>query len=749
MTKSDHKSDHKKKHCKDEVYDFVVVGAGNAGCVIANRLSESGKFSVCVLEYGRDDAKLPELLPETSPAPVPQPGDFHWGKYVRGAPAPTEFPGSILTRGFGHFDWFQREDANGPAPFRSTTYARHSGWGGCTSHNFTFSIRNPPYAWDHWVALGLTEWDATLPTSNLIQYYKKVENRSQRITPTVPFYDKGKFNTADPLGPQPLGSFPPSTAPQYYGFNGRVPMLHFGEVFLGVNPFTTVMQNAVGTVLAAFNYPSESPGVAQLVDIDWPPAAHLGGLSYNNWSQIFQFGLLTPPSNFFDLPQNQTTYETYSKKLFPDEPIFVYPPEFEKVGLTGPLPTVRASSATTYLYSALQNKNLTVKSEVLATKVIIHDNKARGVKYLEGWNIYQTGRNNDAGFAGYGGSRGDAKANAAVAKQKGERCVFARKEVILCAGVYNTPQILQLSGVGNADELRSLGIKVKHNLPGVGEHLLDNQELFLYWDGINPQTIITLAAKSNLSINPNFELAYGLLSAFANESRDVFVQKRWVGTKNIPAIYQSFVRNDFNNILVDTNINPADPKDVPFLPIMRDFNATNALLVEQEDNNRTEGSVKIVSTDPTVPPEIIFNYLQNPDDLQDWLDIMNNAVFPILLYLKANAPQYFSGLLDPAPVDFLKPGVTYFNWTDMSQVDQDRLKNFLFQRVGGHHACGSCKMGLESDPLAVVDQKGRVYGVKNLRICDASICPVTVRWPNITLYVVGEKIAADILAEHC
>lgn len=803
-----------------EVFDFVVVGAGNAGCVIANRLSENGKYTVCLMEYGRDDARaIPSdtsLLPLPSPANVPQPGDYNWGLYTRGGPAPTEFAAAILDRGFGHFEWFQKEDEDGPDPFRPTTYPRHAGWGGCTSHNFTFSIRNAPYNWDEWVARGLTDWDASTPTSNLIPFYEKVENRSQLVAEGVPFYN--------PAIPEPkYGSFP--NPQEFYGYNGMVPILNFGPTFLGKNPYTQVLLKAMRTVLSAFDYPSE------LIDLDWPPTASQGGLTNNNFSQTFQSGLIVPPGESTPVP-----FATYNFPLYGDSG-FVYPPEFARLGLTGLVPVQRVNAANTYLYAALNREqgNLKVKSEVLVTKVIIKDGKARGVNYLEGWNIYQTGRNNNVQCAGYGGTSGDARANAIIAQQKGEKAVYARKEVILCAGVFNTPQLLQLSGVGNKDELKALGIKTVYDLPGVGEHLIDNQELFIYWEGLNPGNVWTLAAKSDVGLpNPNFDLIFGL-TAFTNEARDAFVQKRWAGLKNLPAIYQSFARNDFENILLDSTdpaanlpsirlksasvapvagsaefsvtfsipkqpeappaggyvvVNSRNPKyngtfyssattrqsitltypsnpgkfsgvakanpPAIFKPIIKDNAFLNGLLVEQEENNLTEGSVKIVSKDPTVPPQIIFNYLQDKRDLQVWLDVFNNTIFPVMLELKSDrqSHKYFTGLLDPSPIDFLKPGVTYENWHSVSQVDQERLTNYLVRRCGGHHAGGTCKMGVTDphhplfDPLAVVDQKGRVKGVKGLRICDNSVVPVTVRWPNISLYVIGEKISADILAEY-
>ena len=127
--------------------------------------------------------------------------------------------------------------------------------------------------------------------------------------------------------------------------------------------------------------------------------------------------------------------------------------------------------------------------------------------------------------------------------------------------------------------------------------------------------------------------------------------------------------------------------------------------------------------------------------------IMNN-LFPIMLNLKTNDPSnnYFKKLLDPAPYDILNDGVTDF--TNINQINETKLKDWLRSRCGGHHAGGTCKMGVSTDPMAVVDQKCRVYGVKNLRVCDMSVVPISIRWPNSNFYVIAEKIAADILSQY-
>ncbi len=719
------------KSC-DEVYDFIIVGAGNTGCVLANRLSEDGKFTVCVLEAGRDDARLPELLPNPSPANVPQPQEFQWGDYERGGGVPPYvFDGALVNRGFGAFRFYAEQDETGPAPNRRLAYPRHSAWGGCTQHNAGITIRNPPQNWNKWAALGLNEWSF----DQIKNFYFLTENRSQISGAfSSPFY-----NPALPLGSQ--GSFDPT----FYGYNGMVPILWLDFV-LQVPPllsFVNTIQGVVNTTLAAFSYP------ITLIDADWPndAAQKKGGLTLNNFTLTDQnpTSTIVPPGQS-SLVSVNTGYNPYG------DGGFVFPPEYARLGLTGLAPSQRVSAANTYLYAAEGRRNLTIKSEVLVTKLIIPDDTKRvmGVEYLNGWNIYQTGRNTDVGNGGYGGTAGDAEYNASLAKEEGTKKVYARKEVILCAGVFNSPHILMLSGIGDKSELKQLGIKVKKHLPGVGKHLIENHALFAFWEldpnlVSNPVILLAMQAKSTTGQQyPNFTLAFGGINNVSLESGDPFVQKNWVGLKN-PALWSPFYRNDFDHILLDPtqpNANPVVPPSPPYFePIIVNPSNILGMFVEQEEDSRTEGYVRLVSKDPTVPPRIVYNHLKDPRDLQDWLDIMNTHVLPIILALQPSG--YFTNLLFPAPADILNPGV--INFTDMSQVNQARLANFLVNNVEGHHAAGTCKMGVESDPLAVVDQKGRVHGVKGLRVCDYSIVPISIFWPNGTLYVIGEKFSKDIL----
>jgi len=720
-------------------YDFIIVGSGPAGSCLAKRLSENGKYSVLMLEAGRDDARVEQLLPESSTANVPQPDDFNWGVYTRGGF--SYFP-SLISRGFSSWHYWLKDRENPNS--RSLTYSRGSTWGGSSSLNATVCGRNAPYNWDTWASLGLNEWSF----ENIKDFYKLTENRSQKDSQGNLY-----FNPNVPEGD--LGSF----SPEYYGFNGMVPQIY--QNFAVNDPFFIRVNDIVTNVLNknGFNYPIK-------IDNDYPPDSKKGGTFLHNITATDQFGSIVPLNTNTYVP-----FSTYNKPLYGDTG-FVVPPEFDAL-LNHPIPVIdpegnntmpfidplkgktytqRASGANTYLYSAQNHSNFEIISEAFVSKIITTTDKnnnihAVGVEYLEGWNIYQTGRNPNPATGGFGGSSADAKYNALFAKNN-SKTVYAKKEVIICGGFVNSPQILMLSGIGDQDELKEVGITPIKHLPGVGKNLVDNLEIFALWKSktICPVPSVTLAAKSSPTKEyPEYELVLNIFVTQALQSGDPFNQKCWASTKNIADIAQPFVVNNVNNILIDgTKSNPP----TTYEPIVVSPMYVMGGLIEKGDDNYSRGYLKLLSNDPTIPPYIVANYLEDDRDLEDFYNVMMNNFFPILLKFKSTNPNinYFECLLDPAPYDILNDGITDF--ISIDQINEQKLKEFLKKRCGGHHAGGTCKMGVDSDPMAVVDQKCRVYGVNNLRVCDMSIIPISIKWPNSNVYVMAEKLAKDILDKY-
>ena len=861
-----------------ETYDFVIVGAGHAGCVLAKRLSEygNGKYTVCLLDAGRDDARLPPLLPEPSYANVPQPGDFNWGTYVRSISTVAQ----LESRGFLN-EWFYLKLRN-DLKSRSISYPRVFGWGGCTSHNRCIAVRNAPFNWNNWGnSYGpLNEYYY----ENIKKYYKLTENRTQ-INNGFTYYNNQLLS-----GTQ--GSFHSD-----YGTNGEIAMIW------NVNTSNSPLLSSINGTTAYINTTQPGYSIPFNVDLDNPDIAQFGGTSLGNYTMFDQYSSFIPYGSSMITP-----FSSYNIPIYNDTG-YTYPPELASIGLKGKAPTQRVNSTYAYLYTTKQC-NLTIKSDVLVTKLITEFGYygnliVKGVQYQKGWNIYQAGRNVSIERGGYGGTPGDAKANflqSISGSNTGYIC--ARKEVILCAGVINSAQILLLSGIGPSMDLQKLGIIPVKNLP-VGKSLIDNPEMFPFWKTTTNFNVVGervfLSVKSDPSLSAvNFDIGFNSTTLQSIEGEDNTIQYGFGGTKNLGALDNQFTRNATSNILIDPVAagNPYIYSPSTFVPIYTNPNHRMCVLIEQIDNVASVGTLSLTTSDPSKPPLIVANYLGEQSDVVKWMNIWKNVILPSLLGLGAtqkaqpftitpvgnlpavipvpngglgnNAPvvlingnpypsatvnldpitkaivsintnvggtgytsapnvvcygggaevsavlsatitggsvtavtiinggsgytsaprilfigqhsdstlnstasatatvtggvitsvvingtqwytqtitidfgYYFDQLLDPAPYDILKDGFVAF--TDMSQVDDTKLKNYILNRVGGHHAGGTCKMGLVNDPTAVVDQKGVVYQMSGLRICDMSIIPVAIRWPNTTLYVVAEKIANDIL----
>jgi len=204
------------------------------------------------------------------------------------------------------------------------------------------------------------------------------------------------------------------------------------------------------------------------------------------------------------------------------------------------------------------------------------------------------------------------------------------KEVILCAGTFNTHQLLMLSGIGDSKNLEKIGIDVKLYLSGVGKDLLDVQELFIFWKTKvpKPQSIVAMAAKSNIDKDyPDFDLIFGEGTSQCVESQDPFIQKNWISLKNTSSICNTFVHTDFNNILVDQ-------KSSEFKPIWINPSYAMGVTIEKEEDNYSEAYLSLQSSDPTIPPLIIAKCLDDNRDLDDFIIIMIKTVFPIMLELR-------------------------------------------------------------------------------------------------------------------
>ena len=337
----------------------------------------------------------------------------------------------------------------------------------------------------------------------------------------------------------------------------------------------------------------------------------------------------------------------------------------------------RLSASRAYLKPAMKRPNLTVTTRALVTRVLFEGKKAVGVEYRRG-----------------GGALRQVRA----------------KEVILCGGAINSPQLLQLSGVGNAGELRALGIDVVQDLPGVGENLQDHLEVYIQY-----------ACKQPVSMQP-----------YLAKWRAPFIGLQWLLRRG-PAATNHFEAGGFAR--------SNDEVDYPnlmfhFLPVAVRYDGSvpaggHGYQVHVGPMySDAVGSVKIRSRDPREHPALRFNYLSTAQDRREWVEAIRVA--RRILNQPALAP-YNDGEVSPGP----------------SVATDEEILDWVAKdgETALHPSC-TCRMG--TDEKSVVDPDSmRVHGVEGLRVVDASVMPYIT---NGNIYapvmMVAEKAADLILGKE-
>jgi choline dehydrogenase len=258
--------------------------------------------------------------------------------------------------------------------------------------------------------------------------------------------------------------------------------------------------------------------------------------------------------------------------------------------------------------------------------------------------------------------------------------------VALCAGAIGTPAILLRSGIGPADELRALGIEVALDLPGVGRNL---------WDHV--ASGIVLAPRPGL-IDPASPVVQVVLHCTAPGSADV-------------NDLHMYAYNQVNSDAPEHKAATADGVVQMIAP---------GLL-----RPRSTGSVRLSSTDPYDPPRVVLNFLSDPEDRRRLREGVR------LAYQLAQTKP-IADLI----VQVIEP--------DRATLDSDAALDAYLDRTATthHHQAGTASMGPASDPAAVVDHRGRVLGLTDLRVADASIMPTPLRAnTNLTTIAIGERVA--------
>lgn len=375
---------------------------------------------------------------------------------------------------------------------------------------------------------------------------------------------------------------------------------------------------------------------------------------------------------------------------------------------------------------ATNSQKLTIATNCLATKVILEPDpkskvRAIGVEYLHGERLYEATPN-----------RGASNGNL--------RTIHAKKEVILCGGAFNTPQLLMLSGIGPKAELIRLGVECKIDSPGVGENLQDRYEVtvvskmqrqFDLLQGAKFQAGVPAADDSKLQ---EWRDTGGGL--YSSNGAVLGILKRSRPDLDQPDLFIFGIPLKFLGYAVGySKVNPAE------------FDRFTWAILKGHTQNHC-GTVRLVSTDPLKRPRINFNYfgtVANPPPATDPdLDAVLDGVKFVREIAKA-AGHVVTTEANPAG----DPQV-------VATGTDDGIRNWIRQVCWGHHACGTCRMGRPTDPLAVADSRFRVLGevdassgrrvpVRGLRIVDASIFPTIPGYFIVSnLYMASEK-AADVI----
>jgi choline dehydrogenase len=335
----------------------------------------------------------------------------------------------------------------------------------------------------------------------------------------------------------------------------------------------------------------------------------------------------------------------------------------------------RCSAANAYLRPAMRRGNLAVYTQALATAVVFEGRRAVGVRYQRGGGAHE---------------------------------VRARREVILCAGAINSPQLLKLSGVGPGDELAALGIGVVRELPGVGENLQDHLEFYFQIASREPVTLYThTSAWRRALIGARWLLTHDGLGASNHFETGGFIRSR-VGVRH-PDIQFHFLPL-------------AVSYDGSSLAREHGFQAHVGPM-----RSRSTGWVRLGSAEPRDKPRIFFNYLSQPED---WTEMRACVRLTREIFAQPAFDRYRGREIQPG--------------ADVQSDEQ--IDAFIRARVeSAYHPSCTCRMGSAQDPLAVVDSEARVMGVEGLRVVDSSIMPsITTGNLNAPTIMLAEKAADHI-----
>jgi choline dehydrogenase len=625
-------------------FDYVIVGSGAGGGPLAANLAKAG-FNVLLMEAGGDPCSEDEAGRLMYEVPI-----FHG--------LSTEYKPCAWDYFVRHYsDDAQQAKDSKAVKFKgkdSIFYPRAGTLGGCTAHNAMITVVPQDSDWNNIASI---TGDESWRPAKMRGYFERLENC--KYVPSPGSLEGMASNVVSSIGALLKGKEDFRDFTHGHGFKGWLPTSEADAKLALKDP--EILEMLLSAVHSALWKGVGDPFIR--VDTRFDP--------------------------------NDSRNGTGSPEGLAFTPLAV-----ENGKRKGPRDYVLS-------VQAASPDHLTIRKNVLVTRVLFEDKRAVGVEFINRAHIYEA----------------DPQATDSRESPPREQ-VRVKREVILAAGAFNSPQLLQLSGVGPRADLERLGIPVVVDLPGVGKNLQDRYEVGVVSDFKKDFALLegaTFAPPVGGAYDVDFEQwNVGGTGVYATNGSIIGIIKRSSSGVSDPDLYIFGLPGFFKGYQPGYSGTFERHRNV----------FTWAILKARTSNT---GYVRLASTKPWEQPEINFQYFGDGQRKPD--PDLEAVVSGIRFVRDMNSRLAELGTIS----DEQLPGPA-------CQSDEE-LRNFIRNEAWGHHASCTNKIGVESDPLAVLDSRFRVLGTQGLRVVDASVFPKIPGYFIVSaVYMVSEK-ASDVVLE--